>query len=161
MPPRLPTDQLQALQRRLSVALGRLRGRRLQLLIALAAAIPPLVVLAVAAHFWSTAGRLASYRPAEPSRLYAAPLVLRVDGPVDRAALVADLQSLGYRRVEHASQPGELAPRTDGLTVMLRPANDDVSIANVVSGSCSTSTSRAAACAHCASTGGRSPPTPP
>jgi penicillin-binding protein 1B len=89
-------------------------------LVAITVAVPVLVSLGVAAHFWSTAGRLASYRPAEPSRLYAAPLVLRVGGPVDPATLVADLRSLGYRRTSGAPGIGEMRVGAEGLTIGLR-----------------------------------------
>src|SRR6185503_4259532 len=76
--------------------LERLRGQPLAWLLAAAVVAPVIVVLAAAGYFWSTAGRLAGYRAVEPSRLYAAPLVLRVGEPVDRAGLTADLESLGY-----------------------------------------------------------------
>ncbi|HXT49564.1 MAG TPA: PBP1A family penicillin-binding protein, partial [Thermoanaerobaculia bacterium] len=88
--------------------LDRLRGRPLALLVAGAVLMPMVVVAALAAYFWSTAGRLADYRPAEPSRLYAAPLVLRVGGPAHRAALIADLESLGYRRTAEKPGRGEM-----------------------------------------------------
>jgi len=98
----------------------RLRGRRLASLVAITVAVPVLVSLGVAAHFWSTAGRLASYRPAEPSRLYAAPLVLRVGGPVDPVTLVADLRSLGYRRTSGAPGIGEMRVGAEALKIGLR-----------------------------------------
>jgi len=94
--------------------------RRLLWLVAGAVGVPALVSLAVAAHFWSTAGRLATYRPAEPSRLYAAPLVLSEGGPADRAALIADLRSLGYRRASGEPRIGEMRVSDDGLELGLR-----------------------------------------
>ncbi|HEV8237978.1 MAG TPA: PBP1A family penicillin-binding protein [Thermoanaerobaculia bacterium] len=97
-----------------------LRERRILWLIAGAIVAPALVCLAIAAHFWSTAGRLATYKPAEPSRLYAAPLVLRPGGPADRAALVADLGSLGYRRTAGAPHAGEMRVADDELEIGLR-----------------------------------------
>ena len=90
------------------------------MLLAVTVAVPLIVSLAVAAHFWSTAGRFASYRPAEPSRLYAAPLVLRVGGPVDLATLVADLRTLGYRRTSGAPGIGEMRVGAEGLKIGLR-----------------------------------------
>jgi penicillin-binding protein 1B len=119
------SDLSRRLRLRLDEALGHLHGRRLRLLVAITAATPPLVAIAVGAYFWSTAGRLATYRPAEPSRLYAAPLVLRSGDPADRAALLADLESLGYRRVPRATRPGELALRADGLSVALRARREN------------------------------------
>jgi len=90
------------MRRRLSTPLAehlvqRLSGRRLRLLIAWVVVTPLLLATAIAAHFWSTAGDLADHRPAEPSRLYAAPLALRVGGPVEPRTLRSDLESMGYR----------------------------------------------------------------
>ena len=99
-----------------------LRGRRILWLVAATVVAPALVALAIAAHFWSTAGKLASYRPAEPSRLYAAPLVLRAGGPADRASLIADLRSLGYRRTAGKPGVGEMQIGDDGLQIGLRRA---------------------------------------
>src|SRR5262245_31345408 len=69
------------------------------LLLVVAVGLPIVTVLAAAAHFWSTAGKIGIYRPEEPSRLYAAPLTLRKGAPFDHSGLAADLESLGYRPV--------------------------------------------------------------
>jgi len=102
-----------------------LSRRRLRLAIGRALALPPLVALGLAAHFWSTAGRLGSYRPAEPSRLYAAPLELRAGAPYVRSALVADLRSLGYRAATGEVGTGEFAFSRGTLRIGLRPQVDD------------------------------------
>ena len=101
-----------------------LTPRCLRVVIASVVALPPLAALAVAAHFWSTAGELSSYRPAEPSRLYAAPLELRRGAPFVRAALVADLQALGYRQAIGAVGTGEFTLDGQSLRVGLRRSGD-------------------------------------
>src|ERR1044072_3987149 len=100
--------------------LDRLRGRPLAMLVAGAVIAPVVVALAAAAYCWSTAGRLADYRPAEPSRLYAAPLMLRIGGPADRTALVADLESLGYRRTASEPRLGEMRVADGRFEIGLR-----------------------------------------
>ena len=100
--------------------LSGLDGRRLAVVVALVLTLPPLVVLGFAAHLWSTAGKLSSYRPAEPSRLYAAPLELQRGNPFVRSALVADLRSLGYRPAMGSVGTGEFAFIGPSLRIGLR-----------------------------------------
>ncbi|HEV8631299.1 MAG TPA: transglycosylase domain-containing protein [Thermoanaerobaculia bacterium] len=94
-------------------------------LAALAVGLPLLAVFALAAHFWSTAGELGDYRPAEPSRLYAAPLVLRVGAAVDARALGTDLRSLGYRPAPGEPTSGEYVLGAGELRLALRARADD------------------------------------
>jgi penicillin-binding protein 1B len=77
-------------------------------------------VLAAAAHFWSTAGEIAIYRPEEPSRLYAAPLTLSEGAPLDRSGLAADLESLGYRPVHREVGRSEFQLDAHHLRIGLR-----------------------------------------
>jgi penicillin-binding protein 1B len=99
---------------------GRFSGRRLRHLIAWVLVTPPLLVTAIAAHFWSTAGDLADYHPPEPSRLYAAPVALRVGGPVDARTLRADLESMGYRTAGTTVTQGSYRISPGVVTIGLR-----------------------------------------
>src|SRR4051812_11717329 len=75
-----------------------LRPARIVWALALLALVAPgLLFLGIAAHFWRVTSSFASYVPEQPSRLYAAPLVLQAGAPIDRQTLAADLAHLGYR----------------------------------------------------------------
>lgn len=70
---------------------------------------------------WSFSQRLAERSAKQPSRLYGRPAHLVVDGALDRAALVAELQAMGYRRsAGRAPQSGEYVDSSGGLRVNLR-----------------------------------------
>jgi penicillin-binding protein 1B len=97
-----------------------LTDRRVCVVLALGLGAPVLAAAAVAFHLWSTSGELSSYRPQEPSRLFAAPLTLRVGSPVEPVTLIADLHSLGYREVHGAVETGEYSLSSARLRVGLR-----------------------------------------
>ncbi len=100
-----------------------LRSRRFRLiciafLLLLAAGVAWLVW-----PYWQLSGQFDQAVAAQPSRLYAAPTVLRVDEPLDPEALLAELDLLGYH--PPAGKRGSLPPGTfrsgEGeLTVHLR-----------------------------------------
>jgi penicillin-binding protein 1B len=99
-----------------------LTGRFALTAVAVAVGLPLLVLFGAAIHFWSTAASFAEYRPAAPSRLYAAPFELRVGESLDAPTLAAALEALGYRRADGGVlEPGGFRRRGARFAIASRP----------------------------------------
>ncbi|MGD8828933.1 MAG: transglycosylase domain-containing protein, partial [Gammaproteobacteria bacterium] len=61
------------------------------------------------------------HRWAVPARVYARPMELYPDRPVTAAQLVAELDRLGYRRVQNVSDPGTYADKGASVNLVTRP----------------------------------------
>ncbi|MGD8378600.1 MAG: penicillin-binding protein 1B [Gammaproteobacteria bacterium] len=84
----------------------------------------PLVLLLAGWSAWldyQVRQQFEGHRWAVPARVYARPMELYPDRPVTAAQLVAELDRLGYRRVQNVSDPGTYADKGASVNLVTRP----------------------------------------
>jgi penicillin-binding protein 1B len=106
--------------RHLFARLRRIEPRSWWLGAAAVASAPLLALVVTFVYFWRTTEELAARPGAQPSRLYAAPLVVAPGAAADRAGFVASLDALGYRRTDSDPAIGEYRLTGDRITLRLR-----------------------------------------